>query len=63
MIAAGRARRDQAIRPWGHDPVRDKHSPPQRSQRAPWGLSLLAQDSGTPNLVAANADLAKATQA
>ena len=71
MISAGLAQRDQAIfdldfhavMHWGHDPVLEKHYVPKRSQRARSVLTLFAQDSGTHNLVYANADLAKATQA
>jgi hypothetical protein len=36
---------------------------PTRSQRARSVLTFFAQDTGTHNLVYANADLAKATQA
>ncbi len=71
MISAGLAQRDQAIfdldfhavMHWGHDPVLEKHYVPKRSQRARSVLTFFAQDSGTHNLVYANADLAKATQA
>ena len=48
---------------WGHDPVLEKHYVPTRSQRARSVLTFFAQDSGTHNLVYANADVAKATQA
>jgi hypothetical protein len=41
----------------------DKHYVPKRSQRARSVLTFFAQDSGTHNLVYANADLDKATQA
>ena len=71
MISTGLASRDQAIfdldfhavMHWGHDPVLEKHYVPKRSQRARSVLTFFAQDSGTHNLVYANADLAKATQA
>ena len=71
MISAGLASRDQAIfdldfhaiMHWGDDPVLEKHYVPKRSQRARSVLTFFAQDSGTHNLVYANADLAKATQA
>jgi Transposase DDE domain len=52
-----------AVMHWGHDPVLEKHYVPTRSQRARSVLTFFAQDSGTHNLVYANADLAKATQA
>ncbi len=41
----------------------EKHYVPTRSQRARSVLTFFAQDSGTHNLVYANADLSKATQA
>jgi len=71
MISAGLASADQAIfdldfhavMHWGHDPVLEKHYVPKRSQRARSVLTFFAQGSGTHNLVYANADLAKATQA
>ena len=47
---------------WGNDPVLEKHYVPTRSQRARSVLTFFAQDSGTHNLVYANADLSKATQ-
>ena len=52
-----------AVMHWGHDPVLEKHYVPTRSQRARSVLTFFAQDSGTHNLVYANAELAKATQA
>ena len=52
-----------AIMHWGQDPVLEKHYVPTRSQRARSVLTFFAQDSGTPNLVYANADITKATQA
>jgi hypothetical protein len=51
-----------AVMHWGHDPVLDKHYVPTRSQRARSVLTFFAQDSGTHNLVYANADLSKASQ-
>src|SRR5260370_9411219 len=47
---------------WGHDPVLETHYVPTRSQRARSVLTFFAQDSGTHNLVYANADISKATQ-
>jgi transposase len=71
MIKGGLATGEQAIfdldfhavMHWGQDPVLEKHYVPTRSQRARSVLTFFAQDSGTHNLVYANADLAKATQA
>ncbi len=71
MIAAGLATGEQAIFDldfhavlhWGEDPVLEKHYVPKRSQRARSVLTFFAQDSGTHNLVYANADISKATQA
>jgi hypothetical protein len=51
-----------AVMHWGHDPVLEKHYVPSRSQRARSVLTFFAQDTGTHNLVYANADLTKATQ-
>jgi transposase len=51
-----------AIMHWGQDPALEKHYLPTRSQRARSVLTFFAQDSGTHNLVYANADLSKATQ-
>ena len=48
---------------WGRDPALEKHYVPTRSQRARSVLSFFAQDTGTHNLVYANADLSQATQA
>ncbi len=70
MIAGGLASGDQAIfdldfhavMHWGTDPALERHYVPTRSQRARSVLTFFAQDSGTHNLVYANADLAKATQ-
>ena len=71
MISTGLASAEQAIfdldfhavMHWGADPVLERHYVPKRSQRARSVLTFFAQDSGTHNLVYANADLAKATQA
>jgi len=71
MISSGLASGEQAIfdldfhavMHWGADPMLDKHYVPKRSQRARSVLTFFAQDSGTHNLVYANADLHKATQA
>jgi transposase-like protein len=70
LIAAGLAGGDQgifdldfhAVMHWGHDPALEKHYVPTRSQRARSVLTFFAQDSGTHNLVYANADISKATQ-
>jgi transposase len=70
MIAGGLATRDQAIfdldfhavMHWGADPALEKHYVPTRSQRARSVLTFFAQDSGTHNLVYANAELTKASQ-
>lgn len=70
MIAAGLATTDEAIfdldfhavMHWGADPALEKHYVPTRSQRARSVLTFFAQDSGTHNLVYANADLSKASQ-
>jgi Transposase DDE domain len=71
MIDGGLATRSEAIfdldfhavMHWGHDPVLEKHYVPTRSQRARSVLTFFAQDSGTHNLVYANADISKSTQA
>jgi transposase len=70
MIHTGLATTDQAIfdldfhaiTRWGRDPALEKHYVPTRSQRSRSVLTFFAQDSGTHNLVYANADLSKATQ-
>ena len=70
MISAGLATSEEAIfdldfhavMHWGQDPALEKHYVPTRSQRTRSVLTFFAQDSGTHNLVYANADLAKATQ-
>lgn len=51
-----------AVMHWGHDPVLEKHYVPTRSQRARSVLTFFAQDTGTHNLVYANADISKASQ-
>ncbi len=71
MINTGLATADQAVfdldfhavMHWGTDPALERHYVPTRSQRARSVLTFFAQDSDTHNLVYANADLAKATQA
>ncbi len=45
---------------WGDDPVLEKHYVPARSQRTRSVLTFFAPDTGTHNLVYANADLTKA---
>jgi hypothetical protein len=70
MIHTGLATTEQAIfdldfhavMHWGRDPALDKHYVPTRSQRSRSVLTFFAQDSGTHNLVYANADLSKTTQ-
>ena len=70
MIGAGLATAQDAIfdldfhavMHWGADPVLEKHYVPTRSQRARSVLTFFAQDTGTHNLVYANADISKATQ-
>ena len=52
-----------AVMHWGHDPALEKHYVPTRSQRARSVLTFFAQDSGTHNLIYANADITKSTQA
>jgi hypothetical protein len=52
-----------AVMHWGHDPALEKHYVPTRSQRARSVLTFFAQDTGTHNLVYANADLTKSSQA
>jgi transposase-like protein len=64
LASAGEAIFDldfHAVMHWGHDPVLEKHYVPKRSQRARSVLTFFAQDTGTHNLVYANADLTKAT--
>src|SRR6266540_2471561 len=52
-----------AIMHWGEDAALDKHYVPRRSQRTRSVLTFFAQDAATHNLIYANADLHKATQA
>ena len=52
-----------AVMHWGHDPALEKHYVPTRSQRARSVLTFFAQDTGTHNLIYANADVSKASQA
>ena len=52
-----------AIMHWGEDAALEKNYVPKRSQRTRSVLSFFAQDASTHNLVYANADLSKATQA
>jgi hypothetical protein len=71
MISSGLATGEEAVfdldfhavMHWGRDPVLEKHYVPTRSQRARSVLTFFAQDTGTHNLVYANADLSKASQA
>ena len=71
MISAGLATSEDAIfdldfhavMHWGRDSALEKHYVPTRSQRARSVLTFFAQDTGTHNLVYANADISKATQA
>jgi hypothetical protein len=71
MISAGLATAGEAIfdldfhavMHWGEDPALEKHYVPSRSQRTRSVLTFFAQDTGTHNLVYANADLTKAAQA
>ncbi|MGH3847701.1 MAG: hypothetical protein ACRDS0_40750, partial [Pseudonocardiaceae bacterium] len=49
-----------AVMHWGTDPALEKHYVPTRSQRSRSVLTFFAQDSGTHNLVYANADISKA---
>jgi hypothetical protein len=52
-----------AIMHWGEDAALEKHYVPSRSQRTRSVLTFFAQDASTHNLIYANADLSKATQA
>ena len=71
MISSGLAAGEEAvfdldfhaILHWGRDPALEKHYVPTRSQRARSVLTFFAQETGTHNLVYANADLSKASQA
>ncbi len=51
-----------AVMHYGNDPVLEEHYVPRRSQRTASILTFFAQDSGTHNIVYANADLLKADQ-
>ena len=70
MISAGLATSEEAIfdldfhavMHWGSDPALEKHYVPTRSQRSRSVLTFFAQDTGTHNLVYANAGLTKASQ-
>jgi hypothetical protein len=69
MSATGLAAGDEfdldfhAVMHWGEDAGLEKHYVPRRSQRTRSVLTFFAQDGLTHNLVYANADLARATQA
>jgi hypothetical protein len=52
-----------AVMHWGEDAALEKHYVPRRSQRTRSVLTFFAQDADTHNLVYANTDIAKATQA
>ncbi|MGH9294514.1 MAG: hypothetical protein ACRD0B_04210 [Acidimicrobiales bacterium] len=52
-----------AVMHWGEDVALEKHYVPKRSQRTRSVLTFFAQDGATHNLVYANADLYKASQA
>ena len=52
-----------AIMHWGEDAALEKHYVPSRSQRTRSVLTFFAQDASTHNLIYANADVSKATQA
>jgi hypothetical protein len=52
-----------AVMHWGEDAALEKHYVPKRSQRTRSVLTFFAQDAATHNLIYANADLSKATQA
>ena len=52
-----------AIMHWGEDAGLEKHYVPSRSQRTRSVLTFFAQDASTHNLIYANADISKATQA
>jgi len=69
MLAAGLAEGGDfdvdfhAVMHWGEDVALEKHYVPRRSQRTRSVLTFFAQDAGTHNLIYANADVSKATQA
>lgn len=52
-----------AVMHWGQDVALEKHYVPRRSQRTRSVLTFFAQDADTHNLIYANADISKATQA
>ena len=52
-----------AVMHWGQDVALEKHYVPRRSQRTRSVLTFFAQDAATHNLIYANADCSKATQA
>jgi hypothetical protein len=52
-----------AVMHWGEDAALEKHYVPRRSQRTRSVLTFFAQDADSHNLVYANADISKATQA
>ena len=52
-----------AVMHWGEDAALEKHYVPKRSQRTRSVLTFFAQDAGTHNLVYANAEISKASQA
>jgi transposase-like protein len=52
-----------AVMHWGEDAALEKHYVPRRSQRTRSVLTFFAQDADTHNLVYANADVSKASQA
>ena len=65
LAAAGEAILDvdfHAVMHWGAGRSLEKNYVPPRSQRTRSVLTFFAQDSGTQNLVYANADISKATQ-
>jgi hypothetical protein len=69
MLAAGLAEGGDfdvdfhAVMHWGEDVALEKHYVPRRSQRTRSVLTFFAQDADTHNLVYANADISKASQA
>jgi hypothetical protein len=52
-----------AVMHWGEDAALERHYVPKRSQRTRSVLTFFAQDASTHNLIYANADVSKATQA
>ena len=52
-----------AVMHWGQDTALERHYVPRRSQRTRSVLTFFAQDADTHNLIYANADVSKATQA